>query len=178
MELKPITGRADLAAARALYLSSFPVEERRQWALIENPPHPGCPSLNGIYADGALKGLVTLWDIGTAIYIEHFAIHPLSRGHGLGSKALRHIALTACGKPVVLEVEPENSSDEARRRIAFYRRNGFALSDYPYVQPPYDPSLAPVPMSLMSNGDVDFRHIARELHRRVYNVDASSAFFT
>ena len=41
-------------------------------------------------------------------------------------------------RPIVLEVEPP-TTETARRRIAFYERNGFSLCERAYVQPPYRP---------------------------------------
>lgn len=160
----------DTERVRKIYFSAFPAEERRPWDLILNPAEPGCPALYGIYDDGDFKGFVTLWDLGRMIYVEHFAVDSNCRGGGIGGATLSRLKELAGVRPIVIEVEHENVSDEARRRVGFYRRHGFALSDYPYIQPPYDMSLPPVPMSLMSTGDVDYADVAAVLHRNVYKV--------
>ena len=76
--------------------------------------------------------------------------------------------------PFVLEVEMP-ADDLSRRRIAFYERNGFTLwRDCAYMQPPYRPEDAPLPMLLMVKGNLspeqDFPHVRQTIHREVYGV--------
>ena len=91
------------------------------------------------------------------LYVEHFATNPELRGQGIGSDAL-NMLMELADKPVVLEVEPEDSNPLASRRIGFYRRHGFMLhSDYKYIQPPYTPESQSIEMKLMSSATIDPR---------------------
>lgn len=161
----------ELPLLREIYMESFPPEERRPWEKIVSPDAPDSPRLRVIRdeSDGTAAGLVTTWEFPDFIYIEHLAVDSRMRGRGTGALALK--ALAGCGKPLVLEVEPESEADPMTgRRIAFYRRNGFDMLDYPYIQPPYSPGLPWVPLRLMTTapGSVSAAEISDLLHRSVY----------
>lgn len=116
-----------------LIVNTFPVNERRpedeQRRLTNTEPHfhP-----HAIIHDGHLCGLANTWHFDGVRYIEHIAITPSQRAHGIASDVLR--ILKGQGDPIILEVEPPES-DEARRRIAFYEHNGFRLLTREYEQP-------------------------------------------
>lgn len=165
----------DLEFARQLYLDSFPAEERRPWDTIVSPsPSAHGPQLN-IVADrhtGMPIGIVSLWRFDGFTYIEHLAIHPSHRSNGIGSQVLHAIA-TAIHSPVVVEVEPPTMMHPmASRRIDFYRRNGFDILPYRYIQPPYGPHLPSVELLLMSTSPAPDAHlVANTLYKYVYGVD-------
>lgn len=156
-----------LSAAEKLYLESFPPEERRPWADIVGGH--SCPALRLIFRDNAFAGIITTWDLGAWTYVEHFAIMPAMRGGGIGGLVLERLA-GMDEKPLLLEVErPEDGNPMAPRRIEFYRRNGFALLDYDYIQPPYAPGLPEVPLRLMcTDPATDAEAATRALHTQVY----------
>lgn len=143
-----------------LYEASFPVEERRPRQQMP-PPDPAFR----FYAVGEV-GLLTAWDFGGYNYIEHFAIAPEHRGHGVGAQAL-----AALSGAIILEVEPPEDGELAQRRIEFYRRNGFQLLDYDYIQPPYTPDGTPLPLKLMVRGKlpVSIDTAVATIKHRVYN---------
>ncbi len=159
---------ADINAAEALYLASFPPEERRPWEQIADADTE--PQAYGIYdADNLFAGFITVWNFGGYVYVEHFAVDSTRRGSGIGAAAMASLRELA-GVPVVLEVEPPGHPDPmVPRRIAFYKRCGFALLDYDYVQPPYAPGLPSVPLCLMSTDSaIEASEIERTLHTKVY----------
>jgi ribosomal protein S18 acetylase RimI-like enzyme len=161
---------SNLDRFRDLYFMAFPPDERRPWDdLLEKIN--SCPIFESYYIlddNEEFVGFVTTWHLGNAIYIEHFAILPSRRGEGLGSRTLQCIA-EASDMPIILEVEPASLSDEARRRVAFYRSNGFTpYTDFKYVQPAYSPELQPVEMTLMSRGCVNPEDIETQLYSKVY----------
>lgn len=158
-----------LDAAEQLYLESFPPEERRPWGDIVSGP--AGPELRLIFRDGAFAGIITTWDLGTWTYVEHFAIMPYMRGGGIGGLVLERLA-GMDEKPLLLEVErPGDGNPMASRRIEFYRRNGFALLDYDYIQPPYAPGLPEVPLRLMcTDPATDAETATRALHTQVYGT--------
>ena len=143
MTLTPLDP-ADLAAAEALYLASFPPEERRDWQQIADPAL--MPRLLGVYDDAAaLAGFITIWPFDTFIYVEHFAVDPSRRGAGIGATAIELLRRQS-ELPIVLEVEPPTHPDPmAPRRIRFYERCGLHLLDYDYTQPPPPPRPPPPP---------------------------------
>ncbi len=105
------------------------------------------------------------------LYVEHFATNPELRGQGIGSDAL-NMLMELADKPVVLEVEPEDSNPLASRRIGFYRRHGFMLhSDYKYIQPPYTPESQSIEMKLMSSATIDPDRARTLLYKHVYRAE-------
>lgn len=160
----------DATFVRELYMASFPPEERRPWEELWNGRHRGAPSVMVIERGGCVAGFITVWHFSVFRYIEHFATSAECRGAGTGSAAIRAV-VAADASPVVLEVEKTDANDMAGRRINFYRRNGFRVLDYPYVQPPYAPGLPSLELMLMASGDTDPAEAARTLHAEVYKVN-------
>lgn len=158
---------------KAIYEDSFPVDERRPWIHLEKMLTDGHEIFKAFAIFDSLQfvGFITVWDFPETMYVEHFATDSSLRGAGIGSKALYQLTESAT-KPIVLEVEPGDTGDTARRRINFYRRHGFRdLPDYKYIQPPYSPELSPLPMTLMIYGDLD-PDIARQLlYKHVYEAE-------
>lgn len=163
MELTDNISSEQLERLMDLYESAFPPDERRP---REQMP-PADPAFR-LWAVGD-DGLLTTWHFDGYTYVEHFAVFPDRRGGGIGSRAL-----AAIEGPVILEVEPPESGEMARRRIDFYRRNGFRLEDLKYIQPPYSPASSPasspVELRLMVRGQlpVPLAEAAATLRRRVY----------
>lgn len=147
-----------------IYENAFPPEERRPREAV-HPADEAFRLYNISTSQRAVAGLLTAWDFGRFTYIEHFAVHPSLRGAGIGACALKSFAC-----PLLIEVEPPETGHTARRRIAFYERQGFRLLDFPYIQPPYTPALPSVELRLMVRGDFDVpvAEAVRMLHTRVY----------
>ena len=119
-------------------------------------------------------GILTFWDFGTFLYIEHFAIDSQLRNGGIGKTALELFLYEHQHMNIVLEVEmPDN--DIARRRIGFYERNGFCLiEERDYLQPPYIIGGETLPLKLMgTQGSVtrnNYEDIVQKIHTNVYGV--------
>lgn len=159
----------ELSALEKIYLDAFPPEERRPWESIVSGDKR--LKLRAIHSDGELAGMISYWDFGGFVYVEHFAIDPDRRSGGIGS-AVISILKERVGRPVVLEVEhPSDDNPMAAHRIAFYRRNGFEILPYEYVQPPYAPGLPEVPLLLMcTDTEADADTMAKTLHSEVYGA--------
>jgi hypothetical protein len=167
------TCHALFGEAWKLYLSSFPPEERRQLRtqrkIMNDAPyhfelildrgdrtdkrgkmgddHTGGTDIDLGY--GTFVGIMLWWSFGDMRYVEHFATVLRLRGRGVGARALG--AFTARSDvPVVLEVELPDTA-MARRRIDFYRRQGFVYNDIPYTHPPYKRGGSRVPLMLMTH---------------------------
>ncbi len=157
-----------------LYLSSFPAEERRPLhhlsRLLADPREP--VTLYRADIEGVFAAFLTLWRLPSGVaYVEHFAVSHALRGQGIGSAVVARLPELTDGAPAVLEVE-RPLTEEARRRIDFYRRGGLVLHDYDYLQPPYSKTLSPLKMRLMTLGDLGSTPIdalVKELHRAVYH---------
>ncbi len=148
---------------------SFPVEEYRpyeeQKALLKKPFY----TLYGI-GEEKIEGLLAVYEWEDMRFIEHFAVSSSLRGQGIGGRALQAL-LALSQKPTFLEVElPETPI--ACRRIAFYKRNGFAYNEYPYAQPSISAGRKEVPLRIMSyGGRVDegaFLRFVRRVYDKVY----------
>jgi len=83
--------------------------------------------------DDDIIGFIADWDLGSFIFLEHFAVDAKYRGLGIGS-AMLEAYLEQVNKTVVLEVEDYDTEIE-KRRIGFYQRMGFHLSEFGYFQP-------------------------------------------
>lgn len=115
---------------------AFPLSEYRtfdeQMVLME------LPYFNAmlIEAENALVGILIEWELEHAIYLEHLAVNPEIRGKGLGSILMREY-LSKSANNIVLEVE-DIDTEIAQRRIGFYERLGFTLSNISFKQPQFE----------------------------------------
>ena len=156
-----------------LLVESFPPEEYRELEhLREYTDRIGNFHNNIIFDDDLPIGFITYWDFDEFYYVEHFAVDPAQRNGGHGKNVLNHLC-ELLQHPIVLEVEmPEE--EMAQRRINFYKRQGFALWEKPYLQPPYRPGDDYLPMLLMAHGNLecerDFETVKNSIYREVYNV--------
>ncbi len=152
--------------------SSFPPEEYRtydgQRELLENEKYK-------IYVlrDGeGPKAFITMWDLDGFQFLEHFVVDPAYRNQGLGAKVLGEIKSMLSG-PICFEVEPPET-EYARRRIAFYQRNGFHVNDYPYIQPPYSRDKKGLPLLIMTSGGKmspeQLEKMKQAIYKNVYRV--------
>lgn len=127
---------------------AFPKDERRskekQRALLENEDYV----IYGYFEEEMLKAFFAVWKQKDFWYLEHFAVAEQFRGQGIGTKALEELKKENDGH-IILEVElPEN--ELAKRRIGFYERNEFYLTEYGYEQPPFEEGKSGVLYRLMS----------------------------
>lgn len=158
--------------ACTLYELAFPECERRPteaWLrLMDDEPafHAMLIGTESIFA-----GILTYWEMPGFVYVEHFAVVPEARGGGIGQHMMQQFRQAF--PRVVLEAEPP-TDELTHRRIAFYRRCGFEMSERPYFQPPYRWGEQSVPLVLMSTDAVwlekHHEEVSRVLAERVYGV--------
>ncbi len=156
-----------LPLLRNIYESSFPTDERRMFdTVIKLTATEPDFSLYAIMHDDEPVGLFSSWNMGQFMFIEHFAVSQQYRGWGIGQQVLESW-LAGQSLPVVLEVErPED--EMSRRRIAFYERIGLRHWPVDYVQPAYAIDKNPVPMHLMTQGNIDLDEMLDEVRRQLY----------
>lgn len=151
---------------------SFPEDELRSYEaqreLFLNPDY----RIYAIKEAEEVKAFITVYEFEAFTFAEHFAVSPEYRNCGLGSQVLR-LLREEVKSPICLEVElPEG--EMAKRRIEFYKRNGFYYNDYDYIQPAYSKEKNPVPLRIMTTdgliSEEEFRNIRRILYNKVYDV--------
>ena len=167
---------AEIQSASDLYVDAFPPCERRdvdKWLhLIDNNKQF---TVFGIYSDGNFQGFISCWEFAKFVYVEHFAVNSNARGNGIGAKSITAIKDKFALKPFVLEVEPP-CDDLTQRRVGFYQRQGFVLSDINYSQPPYRKEDDWFELKLMST-DSNFleensKEVIENIYQHVYNTQA------
>lgn len=169
------SGNPLITKIERLYTDSFPADERREFEavkmLLDSPDIP-FKILAAMEGDDFV-GFFGYWQWDDMRYIEHFAVDTRRRGGGIGQKMLADFARFAV-TPVILEVEPP-LTDIAARRIGFYRRCGYMLHDnIKYIQPPYDISKKPLPLYLMTQGDIKLSEdceFIKRIKKEVYGVE-------
>lgn len=156
---------------------SFPADEYRtyeeQKELLFEPRYHIYVCMRQDPDHACVEAFLSVWQLEDFTYIEHLASDPAIRGQGLGSAILQE-AFRMFPNQICLEVELPDT-DLAKRRIAFYQRNGFCLNSYPYIQPPISKGKQPLPLMIMTSGacitEERFRKIRTELYREVYHQD-------
>lgn len=152
---------------------SFPLDEYRtydeQKALLNNPKY-------SIYVlpdkeNDSIKAFITVYQFDDFTYVEHFAVNSMYRNEGLGSLILHELReLLSC--QICLEVELPQT-ELAKRRIGFYRRNGYFTNDYPYIQPPISEGRKSLPLIIMTSkrqvSQAEFEKIKSVLYKDVYH---------
>ena len=157
--------------------TSFPKEERRTKEGFlslarSNEKYKIYALLNG----ERLFAFFSVWEFESFIFGDHFAVSPALRNKGIGGDFLRKI-LSASPLPFILEAElPE--SEIAKRRLDFYKRNGFFENNYPYMLPPMQDGCEATPMHILSHpksiSESEFNAIREILYKVVYNIKTSA----
>ena len=113
---------------------------------------------------------IAIWEFDDFIYFEHLATKKEKHNLGIGTKVINYITKSE-SKNIVLEVE-EPIDEIEKRRIEFYKRNGFVMNEYDYVQPPMSKGKNFVPLRIMStkkiNNKNEFETIKETLYKNVY----------
>ena len=154
---------------------AFPIEEIRSFdsglRQLKNLDYRILGSKN---CENKIKGFIAEWDFGVVNFVEHFAIDKENRGNGIGSRMMLDY-LCQIKKPVIIEVE-DDESDIGKRRIDFYRRLGFDLSEFGYDQPILRGDKNKViPLRMMSYPQPllkeDFLEFKNQVFRNIYQSD-------
>lgn len=160
---------SDCEKDKALYINSFPKDERRLWQGIIDNLQKQEFDFYSVYSQGGFVAICAVWNFKDFVYVEYLAVDGSLRNKGIGSKILS-LLKEKYAKDLVLEVEkPENAM--AKKRIEFYKRNGFSLLEDFYMQPPYAEGLNELELKIMTtNPTIPFNTIKHTLHKEVYGV--------
>ena len=160
--------------AWAIYNASFCDFERRSF--LEQRQVMGRPNyrFSAIRHADAVVGVLGYWQFADFCFVEHIAVSAAQRSGGFGCRALKLLQQHVRG-PVVVDVEPFGTDQNAARRVAFYQRLGFLYCGVSVLLPPYDnkqtaPSnLMAWPAALDRQGR---EHVLETIGREVYGVSA------
>lgn len=151
--------------------AAFPNSELRTYAKIKEFFIREELRLFGIKEENTLSGVIMCWECDTCIFLENFAVDKAARGKGLGSLLLKEIQNYYIDKLIILEIE-KPYDDLSERRLHFYERNGFILSDYGYMQPQINVEVNTIYLMIMSYpksiDQEQFIAIKDDLFRNVY----------
>lgn len=157
----------------AIMKASFPRAEKRDYegqkALFERSDY----HVIGNVKNDILQAFITCYMTDEFCFIEHFATQEYARGKGVGKELLRK-CFHNCKKPVIFEVEPP-TTPIARRRIAFYQRQGCHLYPHiPYTQPSFHEGEPELPLLLMSwpvkYSKETMQKYIKVLYKEIYHV--------
>lgn len=156
----------------AIMQASFPLDEYREYEAQKGLLSRAEYRIYGVVdkESGRIKAFLAAYDLAEFLFMEHFAVQSSFRNQGLGGVLIEEI-VKLTDKPVCLEVEPPHT-EVAARRIGFYRRNGFVLNPYPYVQPALSFGKKPIDLYLMSSprglSKEEFERVRKALYTNVY----------
>jgi ribosomal protein S18 acetylase RimI-like enzyme len=161
----------DTAIIQAIYQSycqSFPEDERRGEKQFQNLWHNPITQIYSITIDDGMIGYLITWELNDGVFIEHFEVFSEFRNKKYGSEILYEFS--KIHPKLVLESEPSDLNELAKRRIAFYERNQFSIIDKQYIQPAYDCHKKSLPLYLLSSFEVEnITELSKEIHEKVYN---------
>jgi len=159
-----------------LLSEAFPSIERRSY---EDQKKLLCDNSYNIIMDNDndedenITAFIANWEFDNFSFIEHFAVDRKMRGNGMGTSMLKDY-LKRCNKPIFLEVElPKN--DISIRRIEFYKRLGFHLNNFEYLQPPLQKQHDFLPLKVMSYpqsvDEQEFINFKNKVYEKVYKIN-------
>lgn len=131
---KIITKRSpEYKQAKQLYFDSFPKDERVPWSWLMLRSKKQFIEFIGFYDDEKLVGFAYNITQGDLTYLFYLAVDPNLRGGGYGSQILQDVIKMYSGQRICLSAEildPDaDNALQREKRIAFYQRNGFKMSD-------------------------------------------------
>lgn len=151
MEFLPITSAEDYRVQEiySSYISTFPVDEQRDKKqfvdLFSNPQ----VKIMSVAHESKAVGYLILWELSTFVFVEHFEVFESFRSKKLGSYIISHLLENY--PKIILEIEPEDLGEDAKRRYSFYQRNSFSLIDKTHVQPSYGEGKKSLNLWLLAN---------------------------
>ena len=88
-----------------LYLSAFPLAERKPFSLMVQKQAEGTMEILSIEDENDFLGLAIFAHDKDIALLDYFAISDKMRGQGVGSRAIRALQKIYAGKRFVLEIE-------------------------------------------------------------------------
>lgn len=137
LSIRSITWKTpELDEVWRLYRASFPIGERIRLEDYLNDD-VGTVELLGFYEDTIFVGFSIMMTYYDMTHILYFCIEEALRGKGYGSAALNAMSDYYRGKRIMADLEDPlektENLEERKRRIHFYEKNGYILSDVHYI---------------------------------------------
>ncbi len=111
-----------------LYLSAFPIYERKPFSMIRKMEKKGVTDVWYFEKNGKFIGLAATINSENTILIDYLAIDKKHRKQGYGSEILWLLREKYTGRGIFVEIESTfedcENKEERKRRKAFYLRNG------------------------------------------------------
>jgi len=151
MEFLPIISPDDYRIQEIYnsYSTTFPEDERRDWdKFIPLFNHSNVKVISVLH-EAKNIGYLIIWELSNFTFVEHFEVFQEFRSQKLGSHITGYLLENY--PRIILEIEPEHSGDDAKRRYSFYQKNGFKLIDESYIQPSYGKDKKPLDLWLLAN---------------------------
>lgn len=170
----PVSDKASIyyEACKNIYEKSFNEDERRDYektiALQNDNPF----IFNAVVdkEKNAAVGLCSYWKLPNFYFIEHIAIDEYARGGKYGTKIVEKIKNLTDGQ-IIFEVEPPELSEIDRKRVEWYKRLGFLVNKYDYVQPAYGEGKKPLHLKLMSRFEIrddNYEDVKNDIYKKIY----------
>ncbi|MCD1118819.1 GNAT family N-acetyltransferase [Chryseobacterium turcicum] len=170
MEFLQITSHDDYRVEQIFksYSTTFPAEERREWPqFIKLFDHPNVKIISVLNHSENI-GYLIIWELTNYVFVEHFEVFAEFRNQKLGSHITDYLFKNY--PRIILEIEPEDLNEDAKRRFSFYKRNGFNLIDETYVQPSYGEGKKSLPLWLLANYTPEnLKEVKDEIYDIVYH---------
>lgn len=129
-----ITVIKKLNAAKKLYRSAFPKEERLPWWVLRLSAWKKDVALTAYGANGEFCGFTHTTVTEDVLFIMFFAVQEGLRRQGCGSAILEYLKREHPGRAIILNVEPLDAAapnaQERINRMRFYKKNGFFDTGY------------------------------------------------
>lgn len=149
------------------YTSSFPEDERRSETQFRELFHHPIVKVYSVQDQANNIGYLIIWELSGFVFVEHFEVFQPFRSKKYGSVIIGHLFKNH--PKIVLEAEPEQHDELAKRRIGFYQRNGFGVIDTQYIQPPYGAGKNPLNLWLLATWNPEnITKIKEEIYDVVY----------
>lgn len=151
MEFSPITSAEDhrVQEIYTSYTTTFPIDEQRNKGqfldLFSNPK----VRFMSVVHESETIGYLILWELSSFVFVEHFEVFEAFRSKKLGSHIMNHLLENY--PRIILEIEPAELNEDAKRRYSFYQRNRFELIDTTYIQPSYGDGKQSLNLWLLAN---------------------------
>ena len=123
---------------KTLYEASFPLQERISWPWMVWMALLGQADFLAYFDGQDFAGFSYSLRSKTSYYLLFLAIPAQQQSKGYGRQILQAVARRAGQRPIYLVIEPLDESAEnyaiRLKRLAFYEKNGYQLTDYIYFE--------------------------------------------
>ena len=157
----------DFEQVYSIMEKSFPKAEYRpyekQYALLDDPTY----NITVLKDESKIIAFIAVWQLCGFDFVEHLAVDPSYRGKSIGSCFMKEYLANNTNK-TVFEVE-DKDDDISKRRVGFYERLGFVLTNAKYIQPTLSGVNDIIPLRLMCYpNEFDTEYTVNKIFKKIY----------